>query len=163
MILDALHALLTTMPDNPMAPSLTAPWSASEDGLSDSFVARDRGIFCGGDPVRADDVNFSFERYRGTSEKSPWRELRARPAAQRAIDNRTINQPRTFGYSPLIEENVAFDWSPPARSASRQRQSVCLPEPAIRMISMPGTITATFLGRGGSLGLPPRHHRKTSP
>jgi peptide/nickel transport system substrate-binding protein len=68
MILYALHdALLKPMPNDPMAPSLAAAWSATEDGLSYSFVLRDGVSFHNGEPVTAEDVKFSFERYRGTS------------------------------------------------------------------------------------------------
>jgi peptide/nickel transport system substrate-binding protein len=68
MLYYALHdALLKPMPDNPMAPSLAESWSATEDGLSYSFVLRDGVTFHNGEPVTAEDVKFSFERYRGTS------------------------------------------------------------------------------------------------
>jgi peptide/nickel transport system substrate-binding protein len=68
MIYYALHdALLKPMPDNLMAPSLAESWSATEDGLSYSFVLRDGVTFHNGEKVTAEDVKFSFERYRGTS------------------------------------------------------------------------------------------------
>ncbi len=68
MVLYALHdALVKPMPGNPMAPSLAESWSASPDGLVYEFVLR-RGVrFHNGDPVTAEDVKFSFERYRGTA------------------------------------------------------------------------------------------------
>jgi peptide/nickel transport system substrate-binding protein len=70
LTLYALHdALVKPMPGNPMAPSLAESWSASPDGLVYEFVLR-RGVkFHNGDPVTADDVKFSFERYRGASRK----------------------------------------------------------------------------------------------
>ena len=70
MVYYALHdALLKPMPVNPMAPSLAESWSVSPDGLVYQFVLR-RGVkFHNGDPVTADDVKFSFERYRGVSAK----------------------------------------------------------------------------------------------
>ena len=53
------------MPGKPLAPSLAESWSVSPDGLVYDFVLR-RGVkFHNGDPVTADDVKFSFERYRG--------------------------------------------------------------------------------------------------
>ena len=52
-----------------MAPSLAESWSASEDGLSYDFVLRKGAQFHNGDPVTADDVKFSFERYRGTAQR----------------------------------------------------------------------------------------------
>ena len=42
-------------------------WSASEDGLSYEFVLRKGAKFHNGEPVTAEDVKFSFERYKGAS------------------------------------------------------------------------------------------------
>src|SRR3989441_12618893 len=66
MFLYALHdALVKPMPGNPMAPSLAESWSASRDGLTYEFTLR-KGVRChNGDLLTADDVKFSFERYRG--------------------------------------------------------------------------------------------------
>jgi peptide/nickel transport system substrate-binding protein len=68
MVLYALHdGMVKSMPGQPMAPSLAESWSGSEDGLSYEFVLRKDAKFHNGDPVTAEDVKFSFERYRGTS------------------------------------------------------------------------------------------------
>ena len=68
MILYALHdALVKPMPGNPMAPSLAESWSASPDSLVYEFVLRKGLRFHNGEPVTAEDVKFSFERYRGTA------------------------------------------------------------------------------------------------
>ena len=68
MVLYALHdGMVKPMPGKPMAPSLAQSFSASEDGLTYDFVVRDGAKFHNGDPVTAEDVKFSFERYRGTS------------------------------------------------------------------------------------------------
>jgi peptide/nickel transport system substrate-binding protein len=66
MVLYALHdGVVKPMPGKPLAPSLAESWSVSPDGLVYDFVLR-RGVkFHNGDPVTADDVKFSFERYRG--------------------------------------------------------------------------------------------------
>ena len=70
MVLYALHdALVKPMPGNPMAPSLAERWTASPDGLAYEFVLRKGVRFHNGDPLTADDVKFSFERYRGVSAK----------------------------------------------------------------------------------------------
>jgi len=70
MILYALHdALVKPMPGNPMAPSLAESWSLSKDGLVHEFVLRQGARFHNGDPVTADDVKFSFERYRGAASR----------------------------------------------------------------------------------------------
>src|SRR6202048_1387221 len=68
MVLYALHdAMVKPMPGQPLAPSLAESLTASEDGLSYDFVLRQGAMFHNGDPVTADDVKFSFERYRGSS------------------------------------------------------------------------------------------------
>jgi peptide/nickel transport system substrate-binding protein len=68
MVLYALHdALVKPLPESPLAPSLAESWSASEDALTYEFVLRNGVAFHNGDPVTAEDVKFSFERYRGNS------------------------------------------------------------------------------------------------
>jgi peptide/nickel transport system substrate-binding protein len=68
MILYALHdAMVKPMPGKPMAPSLAESWSASPDGRSYDLVLRKGVKFHNGDPVTAEDVKFSFERYRGAA------------------------------------------------------------------------------------------------
>jgi len=68
MILYALHdGLVKAMPDQIQAPSLAESFSASEDGLTYDFRLRKGAVFHNGEPVTADDVKFSFERYRGSS------------------------------------------------------------------------------------------------
>ena len=70
MILYALHdALVKPMPGQAMAPRLAESWSVSKDGLVQEFVLRQGVKFHNGDPVTADDVKFSFERYRGAANK----------------------------------------------------------------------------------------------
>ena len=66
MFLYALHdALVKSMPGNPLAPSLAESWTVSPDSLVYEFVLR-RGVrFHNGEPVTAEDVKFSMERYRG--------------------------------------------------------------------------------------------------
>ena len=70
MVLYALHDALTKpMPGKLITPSLAESWSASKDGLSYEFVIRKNAKFHNGEPVTADDVKFSFERYKGASAK----------------------------------------------------------------------------------------------
>ena len=68
MVLYALHdAMVKLMPGQSPAPSLAEAWSASEDGLTYDFTLRQGTLFHNGDSVTAEDVKFSFERYRGAS------------------------------------------------------------------------------------------------
>src|SRR3989442_9555627 len=68
MIIYALHdALVKPMPEKAMAPGLAESWSRSPDGLVYEFVLRKGARFHNGEPVTAEDVKFSFERYRGIS------------------------------------------------------------------------------------------------
>jgi peptide/nickel transport system substrate-binding protein len=68
MVLYALHdAMVKPMPGNPHAPCLAQSWNASEDSLSYEFTLRDGVKFHNGEPVTAEDVKFSFERYRGAA------------------------------------------------------------------------------------------------
>src|SRR5438552_14083349 len=70
VFLYALHdALLKPMPGNDMAPSLATSWKESADGLTYEFKLREGLKFHNGDAVTADDVKFSFVRYRGVSAK----------------------------------------------------------------------------------------------
>src|SRR5713226_8040560 len=68
MILYALHdALVKPMPAALNSPSLAESWSMSKDGRTWEFVLRKGARFHNGDPVTAEDVKFSFERYRGAA------------------------------------------------------------------------------------------------
>jgi peptide/nickel transport system substrate-binding protein len=70
MILYALHdALVKPMPGNAMAPGLAESWSVSKDGLVYEFVLRHGLRFHNGDALTAEDVKFSFERYRGAASR----------------------------------------------------------------------------------------------
>src|SRR5260370_16954449 len=87
MFLYALHdALVKPMPGQPMAASLAESWSATPDGLVSEFVRR-RGVrFNNGEPVPAEDVKFSLERYRGTAAAT----YKARIAAVEVVDPQRV-------------------------------------------------------------------------
>ena len=71
MVLYALHDTLSKpMPGNINTPSLAESWTVSKDGINYEFVLRKNAKFHNGDPVTAEDVKFSFERYRGAASKT---------------------------------------------------------------------------------------------
>ena len=83
MMLYALHdALAKPMPGKSPAPALAESWTVSADGLVYEFVLRKGVRFHNGDPVTAEDVKFSFERYRGIYAKN----LKERVAAVETPD-----------------------------------------------------------------------------
>lgn len=68
MLLYFIHdALVKPMPGNINAPSLAESWSLAKDGVTYEFVLRKNAKFHNGDPVTAEDVKFSFERYKGSA------------------------------------------------------------------------------------------------
>jgi peptide/nickel transport system substrate-binding protein len=68
MVLYALHdAMVKPMPEKLQAPCIAESWSTSADMLTHEFVIRDGVHFHNGDPVTAEDVKFSYERYRGAA------------------------------------------------------------------------------------------------
>src|SRR3954469_20885050 len=94
MVLYALHdAVVKPMPDNPLMPCLAESWSSSPDGLAYDFALRQGVRFHNGEPVTAEDVKFSFERYKGNSKDV----LKAKIAAVEVIDSQrvrfTLHQP----------------------------------------------------------------------
>jgi peptide/nickel transport system substrate-binding protein len=63
----AIHdALVKPMPGNENTPSLAQSWSVSRDGLTYEFVLRKGVKFHDGSPLTADDVKFTFQRYKGS-------------------------------------------------------------------------------------------------
>ncbi len=70
MVLYAVHdALVKPMPGGDNTPSLAESWTQSRDGLVYEFVLRKNVKFHNGDPVTAEDVKFSFDRYKGAAAK----------------------------------------------------------------------------------------------
>ncbi|HKH65740.1 MAG TPA: ABC transporter substrate-binding protein, partial [Reyranella sp.] len=68
LLMYALHdAMVKPMPGNAAEPCLADAWKMAPDGLSYEFTVRAGAKFHNGEPVTAEDVKFSFERYRGTS------------------------------------------------------------------------------------------------
>jgi peptide/nickel transport system substrate-binding protein len=68
VFLYALHdALRKPLPGNDEAPCLAESWTESPDGLVYEFTLREGVQFHNGDPFTAEDVQFSFRRYKGVS------------------------------------------------------------------------------------------------
>jgi peptide/nickel transport system substrate-binding protein len=87
MVLYALQdAMVKPMPGNPNAPSLAEVWTTSEDHLSYVFTIRQGVRFHNGESVTAEDVKFSFERYRGTAHEV----MKKKVASVEAIDDRHV-------------------------------------------------------------------------
>jgi peptide/nickel transport system substrate-binding protein len=82
-----LHdALVRSLPGARLGNSLAESWSESPDGLVYEFTLRPGLRFHNGDPCTAEDVKFSFERYRGTGAK----ELHAHVKSVEVVDPRTV-------------------------------------------------------------------------
>jgi peptide/nickel transport system substrate-binding protein len=71
MVLHALHdAMVKPSPQHPLGPSLAESWTVSPDGKTYELVLRKGVRFHNGDVMTAEDVKFSFERFRGASAKT---------------------------------------------------------------------------------------------
>jgi len=85
MVLYAMHdALVKPMPGKPMQPSLAESWTQSKDGLVYEFALRKNVRFHNGEVMTAEDVKFSFDRYRGASATRLLGAVR-RPAPEEAV------------------------------------------------------------------------------
>jgi len=86
-ILYALHdAVVRPLPGERMAPALAASWTESPDGLTYEFKLRQGLRFHNGDPFSAEDVQYSFTRYKGAGAK----ELQAKIQQVEVVDPLTI-------------------------------------------------------------------------
>ena len=86
-MLYAIHdALVRPLPGQKMGPSLAESWTESPDGKVYEFKLRRGLAFHNGDPVTAEDVKFSFERYKGAGA----RELQARVQQVEIVDPLTV-------------------------------------------------------------------------
>jgi peptide/nickel transport system substrate-binding protein len=86
-ILYALHdGVVRPLPGERMAPALATSWTESPDGLMYEFKLRQGLRFHNGDPFSAEDVQYSFGRYKGAGAK----ELQAKIHQVEVVDPLTI-------------------------------------------------------------------------
>ena len=87
-VLYAVHdALVRPLPGGQkMGPSLAESWKESPDGLVYEFKLRRGLTFHNGDPITAEDVKFSYDRYQGAGA----REFRARVREVQIVDPLTV-------------------------------------------------------------------------
>jgi len=110
VVMSALHdALVKPMPGQPLAPSLAESWRASKDGLLYEFTLRNCVLFHNGEHVTAEDVKFSFDRYRGPASKI----LKDKVAAVEVIDALHIR----FRLKAPWPDFMAFYGSPTTKAA----------------------------------------------
>jgi len=83
MVMYAMHdAMVKPMPAGVSTPSLAESWTVAPDGMSYEFALRKGVKFQNGDDLTAEDVKFSFERYRGAGHAM----MRERVSAVEIID-----------------------------------------------------------------------------
>ena len=83
----AVHdALVKHMPGQPFAPSLAESYEVAPDYKSATFKLRQGITFHNGDPITTEDVQFTFEQYRGANAKL----LHAKTDKIESVDARTI-------------------------------------------------------------------------
>jgi peptide/nickel transport system substrate-binding protein len=86
-VMYAIHdALVRPLPGQKIGNSLAESWTESRDGMTYEFKLRRGLTFHNGDPLTAEDVRFSFERYQGAGA----REFRARVRQLEVIDPLTV-------------------------------------------------------------------------
>ena len=87
LLMYALHdAMAKPMPGNAAEPCLAEAWKMAPDGLSYEFTVRAGAKFHNGEPVTAEDVKYSFERYRGGGAKL----FKERVKEVRVVDARRV-------------------------------------------------------------------------
>ena len=87
MVQYGLHdALFKPMPEGRMTPSLAESYTESTDKLTYEFTLRSGTKFHNGAPVTAEDVKFTFERYKGAAAKA----LKEKVKAVEVVDERRV-------------------------------------------------------------------------
>jgi peptide/nickel transport system substrate-binding protein len=137
LTLYAVHdALLKPMPSGAATPCLAESWSLSPDGLVYEFLLRSGVKFHNGETMTAEDVKFSFERYRGQRAALPGQAEggpRPRPAAHQFTQGPWPDFITFYGTTAtsagwVVPKNT---WRRSARTAQRRRSG-----PAYRVVSV---------------------------
>ncbi|HWP76354.1 MAG TPA: ABC transporter substrate-binding protein [Methylomirabilota bacterium] len=117
MVYYAMHdALVRPLPGQAMGAALATSWTVSRDGLVYEFVLRRGVVFHNGDPFTAEDVKFSFERYRGASAT----QLKAKVAAVEIVDPYRV---RFRLKQPWPDFLTFYATPPPGRPGSCRRST----------------------------------------
>ncbi|PIQ68007.1 MAG: hypothetical protein COV91_06370 [Candidatus Taylorbacteria bacterium CG11_big_fil_rev_8_21_14_0_20_46_11] len=94
--------LLRALPDQGLTPDLAESYTASEDGLSYTFVLREDAEFHDGKPVTANDVVFTILKAQDSALKSSKRANWEGVTVEK-IDERTIKLVLRQPYAPFLE------------------------------------------------------------
>jgi peptide/nickel transport system substrate-binding protein len=87
----ATYDTLVTFPDadaSEILPNIAVSWEVSEDGTVYTFILRDDVAFANGDPLTADDVVFSFNRFKNVQSNPSF--LADPIASVEALDDLTV-------------------------------------------------------------------------
>jgi peptide/nickel transport system substrate-binding protein len=111
MINRVAYDTLVTFPDgdaSSIEPLLASSWSISEDGLTYTFNLREDATFANGDPVKAEDVVFSFNRLKNVKAQPSF--LTDPIASVEVVDAKTVTITVTEVRPSLLSElaNTAF-------------------------------------------------------
>ena len=85
-----------------VVPDLAESWTVSEDGLEYSFNLRDGLTFHNGDPLKAEDIVFTYERNIDPDFASPHANKLAQIVAVDTPDNLTVNFTMSAPFGPFL-------------------------------------------------------------
>ena len=85
-----------------LVPDLAETWEVGEDGLTYTFVLRDGLTFHNGDPLRAGDVVYTYERTTNPDFASPHANKLESVSSIEAPDDRTVELTLTTPFAPFL-------------------------------------------------------------
>ena len=141
VFLYALHdAPLKPLPGNLLAPCLAESWTESADGLVYEFKLREGLTFHNGDPFTAEDVTFSFLRYKGASAKLLHDKVQAVEVIDALFQQQALERDRAkreallYQLQRLMQERVMH--APLAEPAALHGVGPRVAEPGIGLIPL---------------------------